>query len=647
MCGAQVSAGGRGIASVSSTRRRELADKSTLSCFAPPFPEHVPPFRRIWSLFRASERPRALALLAAITFAAALETVGVGLILPFISLLNDPTFVERAAPLAALRDRLGIVSPERFLVVCGLLMLAYYVLKNVYLGLLIRAQNAFIFGKMQRVSSRLFDRYLRASYAEHLTRNSAEIQRNVNTDTVVAFSWVVAQSFVVLGDILVALVMTVMLLWISPFATLLAAGLFGGLGFAFFKFVRRHSLRAGEVEQESLGQMIRWVVQGLSSVKETKVLGVESYFVDQHRANASRYADARRQIATMSELPRLFFETVAVGGLLLVVLVNVGSGGPGAVPLVALFAAAAFRLMPAMSRIVRATSVIRHYRPSFDVVHGDLCVDAEDRPRPLSSRHAERIEFARCIELSELGFRYGVDAPAVLDRITFEIPRNQSVAIVGPSGSGKTTLLDILLGILEPSAGSVLVDGVDIRRHLAAWRTHVGYVPQNVYLTDDTLRRNVAFGLRDPEIEDRRVWEALRSAQLEGFVRSLDAGLDTPVGEEGARLSGGQKQRIGIARALYRDPDVLVLDEATSALDRETESAFAETISALEGRKTVILVAHRMQTVRACDRIHFLRDGRVLASGTFDELAATSTEFRTMAGLAAPASLSQSLSVEG
>jgi len=592
------------------------------------------PLRRIWSLFDARERPRAVLLVIGIFVAAGLETLGVGLIMPFIQLIEGPAAVEHSRFLVYLRGLLGLESRDSLLIGFGLLLLGFFLAKNLYLGVLLLLSNRFVYGKMFRLSEQMFEAYLRAPYAMHLQRNSAELQRNVNKDTGEMFKWVVAQSFQLIGDGLVALVLTAMLLWINPVATFAAVLLLGGVTFVFFRLIRRRAHMLGKVEQQSFGEMIKWVTQALTGIKETKVTGTERFFVDTFAVHSRRFSRARRILSTINDLPPLFFETAAVVGMLTVVVVLILAGKlDTAIATIAVFAMAAFRLMPSMARIIRSSNLIKHFRPSFDVVFQDLAYVREFAQQSHNPTEVEPWSLEDHIRFESLGFRYTDDGPMVLDDVDLVIRKNQSVAFAGPSGAGKTTLVDLMLGLLPPTTGRILADGADIAENLAAWQRNIGYVPQSIHLIDDSIRRNVAFGCPDARIDDELVWRALADAELDEFVRGLPAGLDTSVGESGVRMSGGQRQRIGIARALYRDPGILVLDEATSSLDRETESAIAETVSSLRGHKTVISIAHRLKTIESCDPIFYFEGGRLTASGTYPELVESCPGFRRMAGI--------------
>lgn len=360
--------------------------------------------------------------------------------------------------------------------------------------------------------------------------------------------------------------------------------------------------------------MIKWVNQGLGGVKESRVLGREGYFVDAYRASSAGYARAMRYLATVSQLPRLYLETLVAGGILLLLGVAMArhEGSEVVVPTLALFGAAAFRLLPSVNRIIASITNIRYHESAVEVIHRDMGLMAgagahreADAPGP-----GGELQFAHDIELRDVCFQYPESNVTTLNGVSLVILKGSAVALVGPSGAGKTTLVDVLLGLLQPTSGAVLVDGQDVHAHLRSWQRRIGYIPQVIYLSDDTLRRNVAFGVPDPDIDDEKVWKALESAQLAGLVRAWPDGLTAVVGERGVRLSGGQRQRIGIARALYHDPEVLVLDEATSSLDGATERDIMSAIEALAGNKTLIVIAHRLSTVERCDRTYWIRDGR-------------------------------------
>ncbi len=593
--------------------------------------------RKVASLFESGERVRGALLLLALVVAAALETVGVGLVMPFIALVTNPELAESSAPLRWLGGVLGATDHATLLIECGALLLVFYAFKGLFLGVLTHAQNTFVYGKMERLSAQLLRAYLSAPYAFHVGRNSAELQRNVNTDLPLCFNWVVTHAFLLVSDTLVVVVLSALLVAFSPAASLVALVVLGGLALVYVRLVRSRTEDLGAIEQHSFGQMVKWVNQGLGALKETRVRGVEEFFIERYARECAEYARARRTLQTVTEVPRLLLETVAVGGVVGVMLVAVARGEDAAalVPLVALFGAAAFRLLPAFTRIIRSLHLVRHFRPSLDTVLADMRL-LDGIPEAESSHagaEAARVALVRDLEFRDVGFGYAGAQEPVLRGVSFRIERGQCVGIVGSSGAGKTTVVDLMLGLFAPTTGGIFADGRDVGGDLVGWRRNFGYIPQEIYLTDDTIRRNVAFGVPDHAIDDDAIWRALRAARLDDFTRQLSGQLDHEVGEGGVRISGGQRQRLGIARALYHDPAILVMDEATSALDAQTERAITETTLRLAGERTVIIIAHRLSTLEGCDRLLFLKDGVVEAEGSYAELATDSSSFRAMARL--------------
>jgi ABC-type multidrug transport system fused ATPase/permease subunit len=378
----------------------------------------------------------------------------------------------------------------------------------------------------------------------------------------------------------------------------------------FHLLVRRNVGRYGLLQQNAQALRIKSISQGLGGIEEIKVLGREAYFVSEFAKHERTFSEVSRYAMVLNQMPRLFMETVAFSALFLAVAGVLLSGGRAAdlLPTLALFAVAAMRLMPSVNRIQSAITRISYYRPSIGVV----CTDARrEQQEGAGEPESSDIQFAHEITLRDISYIYpGASSPS-LQGINLTIPKGASVAVVGASGAGKTTLADIILGLLKPSSGQILVDGEDVDRSLASWQRHLAYIPQTIFLSDDSIRRNVAFGIEDDEIDDDRVWSALELAQLKAHVEAMPCQLDTVVGERGVSLSGGQRQRVGIARALYNNPDVLILDEATSALDADTERAISQSIDALAGSKTLIVIAHRLSTIEKCTLKIHLHNGRI------------------------------------
>jgi ATP-binding cassette subfamily C protein len=540
---------------------------------------------------------------------AVLEALSLAVITPFIAVLADRSLIHEQPYLARTYRWTGVDSDREFLLYGATFILAVFVIKNAFVLGVTYLQLRFTYDRLVSLARRLFQAYLASPYLFHLSRNSAELVRNLSTDVIVVFHHVVMPSMLLVSEAVVAALIIGILMAANPVIASTAAGLIAGSAILFYRVFRTQLRDVGRLDHHEHSETIKWVNQGLGSIKEAIILGRQSYALDQFTASTYRHSRALLFHQTINQAPRFFIEMLAVGVLLTVaILLLLQDRTDALLSTLALFALGAFRLMPSLNRIVSIASNLKYHVASVDVVYGDLV--------RLSHAQAERtapatpVVFESQIELQSLSFAYPTASAPVLEGLSMTIPKGTTVALVGASGAGKTTVVDLILGLLEPASGRVLVDGVDVRTNLAGWQRNIGYIPQVIYIMDDTIRRNVAFGLPDDRIDEERVWSALRMAQLETLVRRLPEGLDAQAGERGVSLSGGERQRIGIARALYGDPDVLVLDEATSSLDTETESGITQAIDRLSGEKTLIIIAHRLTTVRRADRLYLLRDGK-------------------------------------
>jgi len=393
----------------------------------------------------------------------------------------------------------------------------------------------------------------------------------------------------------------------EPLGAVVVVSILGAAGWFFHRISRSHIARWGEARQYHDGLRLQHLQQGMGGVKDVKMLGREADFLNQYHMHNEQSARAGQMHSTLQQLPRMWLELLAVSGLALLVISMLAQGHAleFVLPTLGLFSAAAFRLMPSVSRVLGAVQALRYGLPVIDVLHAELNLALPEVTRT----NISPAPFRSGLKLSNVNHTYpGTVTPALKD-VSLVIELGESVGFIGASGAGKSTLVDIILGLLTPDQGVVMVDDKDIQQNLRNWQEHIGYVPQSIYLTDDTLRRNVAFGLPDEQIDDAAVKRAIQSAQLEDFVSSLPDGLTTMVGERGIRLSGGQRQRIGIARALYHDPALLLLDEATSSLDTATELGVMQAVKALQGSKTILIVAHRLSTVEHCDRLYRMENG--------------------------------------
>jgi ABC-type multidrug transport system fused ATPase/permease subunit len=565
---------------------------------------------RIRALLSAAERRSAILLIGLMAIGMAMEMLATFLVIPAIALLMQQDLAETYPRFKPLLDFLGNPSQAELILKVMLGLVAVYFVKNAFQAYLAWNQTRLAFHVQARLSQRLFAVYLRQPYTFHLQRNSAELIRNVMTETSM-FAHAIVNALNIATEALALLGISALLLFVEPVGTLIAALVLGISAWAFHRLMRMRLVRWGETRQFHDGLRMQHLRQGLGGAKDVKLLGREATFLDAFQTHNMRSAQVSQYQAMSQMLPRLWLELLAVAGLATLVIAMLAQGREMAavMPTLGLFAAAAFRLMPSVNRVLNSLQVLRYCMPVVDVLHDELKLAPSSLPTPSGAIAG----LASDIRLDGVCYTYPTSAAPALDGVSLAVRRGESVGFVGPSGSGKSTLIDVVLGLLTPQKGQVLVDGADIQSDLRAWQDQIGYVPQSIYLTDDTLRRNVAFGLPDDAIDEAAARRAIRAAQLEEFVAGLPQGLDTLVGERGVRLSGGQRQRIGIARALYHDPAVLVLDEATSALDTATESGVMEAVTALHGSKTVLIVAHRLSTVAHCDRLYRLEQGRAAA----------------------------------
>jgi len=564
--------------------------------------------RKLLSILTKPERRQSFILLGLMLVGMGLETIGVGLVIPALSLLTQPDLVGQWPVLSPVLSALGDPSHEKTVVFGMFFLVSAYGIKTAFLAFLAWKQVGFVFRVQADLSQRLFSGYLCQPYTFHLERNSAQLIRNAMSQ-VADITNVLQQGLVLATEILVISGITCLLFIVEPLGALVVVGVLGLAGWTMHRGTRKRLLRWGEQRQLHEGLRIQHLQQGLGGAKDVKVLGREADFLEQYRRHTVASSTVMGRQTVLQAMPRLGLEMLAVTGLACLVLVMVWQGKPlgTLLPTIGLFAAAAFRFMPSVNRVILALQSVRFSLPVIETLHGELqLLDANKPPLP-----GVPFPFRKELCLEDISFRYPGAESFALRHVTLSISRGSSVGFVGGSGAGKSTLVDILLGLLPPVNGVVTVDGIDIRSNLRGWQDRIGYVPQAIFLTDDSLRRNVTLGLPEKQIDEAAVWRALKSAQLDEFVKDLPQGLDTVVGERGVRLSGGQRQRIGIARALYHDPSVLVLDEATSSLDTTTESGVMEAVRNLHGQKTILIVAHRLSTVAHCDMVFCLENGKL------------------------------------
>lgn len=571
-------------------------------------------FHKIKSILTRAERKRALALLGLMVVGMVLETLGISLFIPAITLLMQNDLATSYPAVAPVLTALG--KPSQQAVIAGgmLVLVLVYLIRTLYLACLVWWQTRFAFAVQRRLSQQLFTTYLLQPYPFHLQRNSAQLINNATGEVSIFTYKTLLPGMLLITESLVMVGIGCLLLMIEPVGTIIVALVLGGAAWGFHLATRSRILRWGKARQHHEGQRIQHLQQGLGGVKEVKLHGRESFFLQQYDIHNAQSALVGGHQVTLQQLPRFWLELLAVSVMAILILSMIAQGRDMAhvVPTLGLFAIAAFRLMPSMSRVLGAVQALRFGLPVINTLHNELALQ---EMQPALAHSGDNIALKETILFDGVSYTYpGAHKQSVQD-LNIHINKGETVGFIGASGAGKSTLVDILLGLLVPDTGKVTVDGTDIHGNLRNWQNHIGYVPQSIYLTDESLRRNVAFGLPGEQIDEAEVWRAIRAAQLDEFVNGLPDGLETVVGERGVRLSGGQRQRIGIARALYHDPEVLVLDEATSALDADTEHEVMQAVRLLRRNKTVVIVAHRLSTVEQCDRLYRLDQGRIVKEG--------------------------------
>lgn len=570
---------------------------------------------QLLKILTPKESQQMLVIMVLIIIGMFFEMLGLGLVIPAISLMIQPDFYQNHPQLAFISHLLGNADQAQ-LVIDGMIGLAaVYVVKSSYIIWMQWCQNTFIYGLQAELSSRLFRVYLSQPWKFHLRHNSAELLCNIIQEVSVFVGNVMQPAMVLLTESFVLIGILGLLFYLEPMGGLLIVMVLGFSAFGFQYYVRNRTMQWGKERQMYEELRLHHLHQGLGGIKDIKYLGRENYFLQIFQRDSLAYAEIGKRQKTLTDTPRLWLELLAVIGLaiLVITLILQGASLENLIPIVGVFAAAAFRVIPSVNRCVVSLQSLRFGMPVIDKLYSEFTTLQESSV----NTNQPKLHYHDVLSLENIHYSYPQTVSSVLKSVSIQIPFGKTIGFIGSSGSGKSTLVDIILGLLMPCQGAIKVDGVDIQTNIRGWQDHIGYVPQSIYLTDDTLYKNIAFGIESTSIDSDAVLRAMRAAQLADFVDSLPDGLNTVVGERGVRLSGGQRQRISIARALYHDPTFLILDEATSALDNDTEKEVMEAIYALHGQKTILIVAHRLSTVARCDMIYRLEQGHIVASGNF------------------------------
>ena len=568
--------------------------------------------KKLNRIFDRVTKLRLLVILVAIIIGGFLEMLSISLISPLITVLLDSSMIQTNPYIRWVYDFIGFTDVNAFLAFMSFILALVYIFKGVYFVILNRVKFRFVARRQAFLSERLMCKLMEFSYLYHTHKNIAEMQTIIRGDVKDLFL-MINGILTLLTDLFMTFFIMVMLLITSPVITLCVIGLALICVLIYFKIFRTKIRTAGKMSRKSQVGMGKAVNQAFGGIKEVKVSHREKYFQRTFRKLSYEFVETMTQYRIMDSIPKVVVEVVFFGGAFAILGFFIMSGADisAMVPQLSLFVLAAFRLLPAISRQVNNINTVLFHRVSVDSVYRNLFEEKDIAAEVSQQTDTEVTDSREDILISNLSFKYPRSVGAVLENVSFNIPENNSVAFVGPTGAGKTTLADLILGVLTPDKGGVYFEGRSIHLHFKEWTKKVGYIPQHIYLLDESILENVAFGMDLNDVDEDKVWRALEQAQIKEFVESLPEGVRTVIGDRGIRLSGGQRQRVGIARAMYEDPPILVLDEATSSLDDETERAVMDAVMGFHGNKTIIIIAHRLSTIEHCDIVYRVEDRSV------------------------------------
>ncbi len=545
--------------------------------------------------------------------------LSVSMMLPFVKVMMNPSKTMNNNIVTKICTILGIHSDKQFLVCMSITMALVYIAKNVFLLFELTVQNKFVYNNMFMTQQRLLRSYLSRPYEYYMDIKSGEVLRVIGADTTQAYG-ILAQIVYFLSELVVSTALLVIVFLIVPVITTIMAIVLVALTGLLMAVLKPLLNRAGHLRQSSNAEMNQWILQSIQGIKEIKVTRSDKFFERKFDKAGRDYVKSTYAQMTLNVIPRYMVEALAMSTFFIIIGIMIYSGVAleGLIPVISGVATACIRLLPSMNRISFAIGSVAFGEPAVDKMIENIneleyaFVNKSSNDMLDKRTVKEAIRFDNTISLDEISYKYPLGKSNVIEEATISLKKGQSIGFVGASGAGKTTAVDIILGLLKPQKGSILVDGIDIESNIDSWLQNIGYIPQSIFLLDGNIRENVAFGVSDEDINDEFVWKALEEASLDEFVRDLPEGLDTQIGERGIRLSGGQRQRIGIARSLYNNPQVLILDEATSALDNETEAVIMDSINKLHGRKTMIIIAHRLTTIETCDEVYKVENGKII-----------------------------------
>lgn len=591
--------------------------------------------RQVTMVLGGGQRRKLLLVAGMLVVRAGVELIGVASIMPFMGAVAEPSLIHSNTYLSWAYNQFGFTDDTAFIMAFGVAVVIFLVVANAFSALSVYVTTRFSWNLHHELSTRMFISYMAQPYGFFVARNTAAFNKSILSECQEVVRGLILPLLNAGAKSMTILAITVLLIVLEPLLALGVVIVLGGAYGGVYLAIKKRQRRLGRERVRANEQRFKIVGEAFGGIKDVKVLQREQSFIKRFQPASRKYSTAMAINTTMSQIPRYLFEVLAFGGIIVIVLFYLSNdrGLAHILPILSLYAFAGYRLMPELQQLFQAVTQIRFTRPALDNLTTDLAAIHQEQPNE-TKQTTTPLLFTTDIRVENVSFNYPDAAASALDEVNLVIPKDHTVGLVGASGSGKTTLVDVLLGLYEPREGRVLIDGKPLNRtSISAWRHQVGYVPQHIFLTDDSIAANIAFGVTPSRVNLEQVKEAAQVANLHDFIETMPAGYDTVVGERGVRLSGGQRQRIGIARALYHDPDVLIMDEATSALDGATENAVMQAIKRLSGHKTIILIAHRLSTVQEADVIWLMEGGRIRATGTYDQLLNDSAEFRHLANL--------------
>ena len=576
-------------------------------------------YKKVMKLLDARQKRQMVGIVIMMLIGGVLESMGIALIAPVMQVVVDPEQIQKSKVLSFIYNLFNFTSPTQLAALIMVMLILVFVVKNVFLYFMNVVQLRFVYTNQFATSRRMMINFMQRPYEYYLNADTSVIQRNITSDVNNMYGLILS-SLQLISEIIVFICLVAILISQDAEMTITIAALLVVVLLVIKYFIKPVMTKAGQENQDYYSGLYKWIDESVTGIKEIKIANKENYFINGYADCGAGYVNAVQKYNLYNSTPRLLIETIAIAGMVgyMLVVMARGTSLTQLLPQLTVLAAAAARLLPSANRINNYLTSIAYFEPFLMNVSDNLQMEIHDGSISYNSddyrkkKEVEKLPVLKSINLDKISYKYPGTDKLILDNADMEIPVGKSVGIVGTSGAGKTTIVDVMLGLLKPVSGHIYADGVDVMEHYPQWLKNIGYIPQTIFMIDSTIRKNVAFGYADDEIDDNKVWQALKEASLDEFVRSLPEGLDTKIGERGIRLSGGQRQRIGIARALFEDPEVLVLDEATSALDNETEAAIMDSINRLHGRKTLVIIAHRLQTIEKCDMVYSINDGKAV-----------------------------------